>query len=82
MSRLSRRPSPTDGAFPSGDLAPASNDRPASRLQRIAERAREIAAARDAGGVCRLDDWLRAEREIDRTSANASSRAHRAPLAD
>ena len=40
-------------------------DRDPPRLERISERAHELYEARGGGDGRDLDDWLRAEREID-----------------
>jgi len=44
---------------------PNNENRPATRLERIARRAREIYEARGGAPGRDLDDWLAAEREID-----------------
>jgi Protein of unknown function (DUF2934) len=44
---------------------PSQNDRGESRMTRIARRAHEIYKARGGEHGRDLDDWLRAERDID-----------------
>jgi hypothetical protein len=48
------------------DSGARADDGPASRIERIARRAYEISQARGGEDGRALDDWLQAEREIDR----------------
>ena len=62
---------------------PAKAPRPASgRWRRISQRASELARQRGASTDARLEDWLRAEREIDGEHMQSSMKDDERRLSD